>query len=96
MTQSEHDACIYLKFEGGKWMIICLYVDDLLIRGDWESQTFAIEHLKLKFSVSAEGNVKRYLGINVITHSKYWKLDQYDNIIEFLKEHNMESPRVTD
>ena len=77
-------------------MIICLYVDDLLIGGDWESQTFAIEHLKSKFSISTEGNVKRYLGINVATNNKYWKLDQYDNIIEFLKEHDMESPRVTD
>ena len=61
-------------------MIICLYVDDLLIRGDWESQTFTIEHLKSKFSVSTEGNVKRYLGINMTTNDEYWKLDQYDNI----------------
>ena len=63
-------------------MIICLYVDDLLIRGDWVSQTFAIEHLKSKFSVSAEGNVKRYLGINMMTNNEYWKLDQYNDIIK--------------
>ena len=77
-------------------MIICLYIDDLLIRDDQESQTFTIEHLKLKFSISTEGNVKRYLGINMTTNNKYWKLDQYNNIIEFLKEHNMESLGVTD
>ena len=96
LSRSEHDACVYSKFNGEKWMIICLYVDDLLIGGDQESQMSMIEHLKSKFSVSAEGSVKRYLGINVTTNDDTWKLDQYDDIMDFLKEHNMESSRVTD
>ncbi len=30
---NESDKCIYSKFENGKGVIICLYVDDMLIFG---------------------------------------------------------------
>jgi hypothetical protein len=35
LKQSEHDSCIYYNVtDKSKWLVICLYVDDLLIGGD--------------------------------------------------------------
>ena len=97
LKRSEHDPCVYHLHDGnGKWVIICLYVDDLLIGGDAMTKERIIIHLKTKFSVSAEGDVKRYLGINVTTGDGPWKLDQADDILSFLKSQGMETARPVD
>ena len=77
-------------------MIVCLYVDDLLIGGDPKSREETVTFLKRKFNVSAEGNVKRYLGINVTTGPGPWKLDQTEDIQNFLAEHGMDRSKKID
>ena len=55
-----------------------------------------VDYLKRKFNVSAEGNVKRYLGINVTTGDRPWKLDQTDDIQNFLVEQGMDQSKKID
>src|SRR6185312_4739216 len=97
LRRSEHDPCVYYRFEGSsKWLILCLYVDDQLIGGDAESSRMVIAHLKSKYNVSAEGDIKRYLGINVTTGRGPWKLDQSREIEEFLHEYGMDTAKPVD
>ena len=77
-------------------MIVCLYMDDLLLGGDPKLREETIDYLKRKFNVSAEGNVKRYLGINVTTRDGPWKLDQTDDIQNFLVEQGMDRSKKID
>ena len=85
LTCIEHDPCIYqTQTDGSKWTILCLYVDDLLIAGDSDSTSQIVTFLKRKYSVSAEGNIQRYLGINVTSGPGPWKLDQSLDIREFI------------
>src|SRR6185312_11686269 len=88
---------MYYRFEGSsKWLILCLYVDNLLIRGDAESLRMVIAHLKSKYNVLAEGDIKRYLRINMTTGRGPWKLDQSREIEEFLHEYGMDTAKPVD
>jgi hypothetical protein len=71
-------------------------VDDLLIAGDSNSTGKIIDFLKRKYSVSAEGNIKRYLGINVTTGSGPWKLDQSTDIQNFIRLHQLQGAKKAD
>ena len=94
LTCIEHDPCIYqTQTDGSKWTILCLYIDDLLITRDPESTLQIIIFLKRKYSVSAEGDIQRYLGINVTTRLGPWKLDQSSDIHEFIQMHLLEGAK---
>ena len=76
--------------------MLCLYVDDLLITGDPESTWEIIDFLKRKYSVSAEGQIKRYLRINVTIGSGPWKLDQSKDIRDFITAHSFQGLKKVD
>ena len=82
--------------EKSKWIIVCLYVDDLFVGGDNESKKAFIEYLKSKYNVSSEGDISRYLGVSVTTRKGQWTLDQTREIEIFIKEHQMESAKKID
>ena len=97
LTRSEHDPCVYHRVVGrDKWVVICLYVDDLFIGGDARSRDEIIAYLKSKYNVSAEGEISRYLGVSVTTGDGPWKLDQTHEIEEFLKENQMNMSKPID
>ncbi len=46
LKRLEHNSCIYHRTQnGGKWIIVCLYVDDLFVGGDTKSRKAFIEYL---------------------------------------------------
>ena len=96
LIRTEHDPCVYHMIKSDRWMIVCLYVDDLLLGSDPKLREETINYLKRKFNVLAEGNVKRYLGINVTTGNGPWKLDQMENIQNFLMEQGMDRSKKID
>jgi hypothetical protein len=97
LTRIEHDPCIYrTQTCENEWVILCLYVDDLLIAGDDTSVKKIIDFLKRKYSVSAEGKIQRYLGINVTTGEGPWRLDQSSDILGFIRDQQLEGLRKAD
>jgi len=97
MMRSEHDPCMYHRVIGrDRWAIICLYVDDLFIGGDERSKEDIITYLKSKYSVSAEGEISRYLGVSVTTGNGPWRLDQTRDIEDFLRDHQMDTSKPID
>ena len=64
---SESDKCLYIKVPEGKVVIICLYVDDMLILGsDLEIVTSTKKFLSAQFSMKDLGTTDVILGIKII------------------------------
>ncbi|GKD92154.1 zinc finger, CCHC-type containing protein, partial [Tanacetum coccineum] len=64
---NQADKCVYSKFdESGKGVIICLYVDDMLIFGTDQVQVdLTKEFLSSKFSIKDMGEADVILGIRI-------------------------------
>jgi len=64
---NECDKCVYSKFQPGKGVIICLYVDDMLIFGTEVEEVEKIKcFLSSKFSTKDMGEADVILIINII------------------------------
>ncbi|CAM8986467.1 unnamed protein product [Rhodiola kirilowii] len=66
--RSKYDTCLYLKRpKSGLCLYLLLYVDDILIMSNAESE---IEKIKKELSMNIDmkdlGNTKKILGINII------------------------------
>ena len=67
---NESDKCVYSKFEHGKGVIICLYVEDMLIFGtDLEEVEKTKNFLCSKFSMKDMGEADIILGIKSIRNN---------------------------
>ena len=75
---NQADKCVYTKFdELGKGVIICLYVDDMLIFGtDQEQVDSTKEFLSSKFSMKDMGEADVILGIRIKRNGKEISLSQ--------------------
>ncbi|GJV75784.1 zinc finger, CCHC-type containing protein [Tanacetum coccineum] len=88
---NQSDKCMYNKFdEYGKEVIICLYVDDMLIfRTDQVQVDLTKEYLSLRFSMKDMGEVDVILDIRIkhesneisISQSRYIKKLEYSRVI---------------
>ncbi|GKC51030.1 zinc finger, CCHC-type containing protein [Tanacetum coccineum] len=67
---NQADKCVYSKFdESGKWVIICLYVDDMLIFGTDQVQVdLTKEFLSSRFSMKAMGEADVILAISQLEY----------------------------
>ncbi|GJW35407.1 zinc finger, CCHC-type containing protein [Tanacetum coccineum] len=84
------DKCIYSKFdESGKGVIICLYVDDMLIFGtDLVQVDLTKEFLSSRFSMKDMGEVDVILGIRIKHESNGMAISQSHYIEKVLKKFN--------
>nr|GEX42683.1 zinc finger, CCHC-type [Tanacetum cinerariifolium] len=69
---NQSDKCVYSKFDGsGKGVIICLYVDDMLIFGTGQNQVDKNKKfLSSKFSMKDMGEADVILGIKIKSENK--------------------------
>jgi hypothetical protein len=79
-----------------KWLIICLYVDNLLTGCDAKSMEAIAKFLKSKYSFLLEGKISHYLGISVKTGNGKWRLNQTTKIKQFLHKNRMETANPAD
>ncbi|KAJ6843584.1 uncharacterized protein M6B38_297015 [Iris pallida] len=64
---SKTDKCVYTKFADGRGVIVCLYVDDMLILGmDLSCVTETKKFLSTKFSMKDLGEADVILGLKII------------------------------
>ncbi|GJU52058.1 zinc finger, CCHC-type containing protein [Tanacetum coccineum] len=89
---NQSDKCVYSKFDGsGKGVIICLYVDDMLIFGTDQNQVDKTKKfLSSKFSMKDMGEVDVILGIKIKRENKGIVITQSHYIEEILKKFNCE------
>lgn len=87
---NESDKCVYTKFDGkGNGVIICLYVDDMLIFGtDLEQVQLTKSFLSSKFDMKDMGQADVILGIQIVRDEKSITLTQSHYIEKVLKRFN--------
>ncbi|XP_067625198.1 zinc finger protein 208-like [Eurosta solidaginis] len=90
-SRSNHDYCVYTKFNHGDFLIVIMYVDGLLIAGkhissiNWLKTT-----LSKKFQMSDCGTLKYFLGIKIETFGDYISLSQESSIDKRLSKFGTE------
>ena len=87
---NQADKCVYSKFdESGKRVIICLYVDNMLIFGTDQNQVdLTKEFLSSKFSMKDMGEADVILGIRIKHESNKISISQSHYIEKVLKKFN--------
>lgn len=86
---NESDKCIYRKFQNGRGIIICLYVDDMLIFGtDLQLIEDAKKFLSTNFSMKDMGVADVILGIKIIRDHSGITLSQSHYNEKVLKKFN--------
>ncbi|GJR82021.1 zinc finger, CCHC-type containing protein [Tanacetum coccineum] len=94
MPSNEHKLykCVYCKFDKfGKGVIICLYVDDMLIFGIDQNQVDKTkEFVSLNFSIKDKGEADVILGIIIKRKNKGLTITQSYYIEKILKKFNYE------
>ncbi|GJT10875.1 zinc finger, CCHC-type containing protein [Tanacetum coccineum] len=91
MSGNEH-KCVYSKFDSSsKGVIICLYVDDMLIFGSDQNQVDkSKKFLSSKFSMKDMGEADVILGIKIKRENKGIVITQSHYIEKILKKFNRE------
>ena len=94
---NEADKCVYSKFDDkGHGVIICLYVDDILVIGtSIEQVEMTKESLSLSFSMKELGEVNIILGIKIINHNGGLMLNQSHYIEKILKRFVFEKAPIS-
>ncbi|GKA14699.1 zinc finger, CCHC-type containing protein [Tanacetum coccineum] len=87
---NQSDKCVYSKYgETGKGVIICLYIDDMLIFGiDQVQIDLTKEFLSFKFSMKDMGDADVILGIRIKHKSNRISISQSHYIEKVLKKFN--------
>ncbi|GKE61884.1 zinc finger, CCHC-type containing protein [Tanacetum coccineum] len=90
---NQSDKCVYSKFDGSeKGVIICVYVDDMLIFGTDQNQVDKTKKvLSLKFSMKDMGEADVILGIKIKRENKGIVITQSRYIEKILKKFNHEN-----
>ncbi|GJU52704.1 zinc finger, CCHC-type containing protein [Tanacetum coccineum] len=88
---NQSDKCVYSKFDrSGKGVIICLYVDDMLIGTDQNQVDETKKFLSSKFSMKDMGEADVILGIKIKREAKGIVITQSHYIDKILKKFNRE------
>nr|GEW97103.1 zinc finger, CCHC-type [Tanacetum cinerariifolium] len=89
---NQSDKCVYSKFnDSGKGVIICLYVDDMLIFGtDQNKVDKTKKFLSSRFSMKDMGEANVILGIKIKRKNKGIVITQSHYIEKILKKFNRE------
>ncbi len=93
LTQSTHEPCLFYKKEKGKYVILTIYVDDLLLTGtDNESIREIREKLKKTYTVKDLGLIKRFLGMQFIRNEDRGQINvvQTEYITDILRNMRLE------
>ncbi|KAL0313427.1 UNVERIFIED_CONTAM: Retrovirus-related Pol polyprotein from transposon TNT 1-94 [Sesamum radiatum] len=87
---NQSDKCVYSKFDNsGNGVIICLYVDDMLIFGTNQHQVdLTKDFLSSRFSMKDMGEADVILGIRIIRENKGISISQSHYIEKVLNKFN--------
>lgn len=93
----DFDLCVYYKkLPNGEFVILLLYVDDMLVAGNSVRIVRELkQHLSQRFSMKDLGVAKRILGMNIIRDRKKreLRLSQEKYILKILERFNMKNAK---
>ena len=72
--RSKADPCLLYRENNDGMIIICIYVDDILIVGSQSSIEAAVQDLKTKFTVKRVGTLQEYVGCTVLRSGREKKV----------------------
>ncbi|CAM8936274.1 unnamed protein product [Rhodiola kirilowii] len=85
-----NDYSLYTLQKDGQFLILLVYVDDVIITGPSESLISAVKKfIQQKFQIKYLGPLKYFPGLEVARSSAGIFLNQRKYVIELLEEHNM-------
>nr|GEX39782.1 ribonuclease H-like domain-containing protein [Tanacetum cinerariifolium] len=89
-SQSKSDYSLYIMFDKGVFLVLLVYVDDIIITGNsvYEIEKFKV-CLKSKFMIKDLGKIKYFLGIEVVDTEKGIFLNQRKYVLDLLSEYGM-------
>ncbi|XP_071741390.1 uncharacterized mitochondrial protein AtMg00810-like [Rutidosis leptorrhynchoides] len=86
-VQSANDYSLFVKSQGSLFLALLVYVDDIVITGNNESEIEKFKHfLKTKFLIKDLGELKYFLGIEVLKDKNGLCLSQRKYCLELLDE----------
>ncbi|KAL2243797.1 UNVERIFIED_CONTAM: Retrovirus-related Pol polyprotein from transposon TNT 1-94 [Sesamum indicum] len=94
-TVNENDKCIYCKVKGDKMIILCLYVDDILLIGSCldiitETKLF----LKNKFEMKDMGEANVILGIKLTRSTDRIAISQSHYVEKIIEKFGYQNSRI--
>ena len=96
-VQSKFDYSLFTKNSGSVFMILLVYVDDIVITGNDESEIKKFkEFLNSKFLIKDLGELKYFLGIEVLKNDNGICMTQRKYCLELLHEYGMLAAKPVD
>lgn len=89
-SQSKSDYSLYTKCDNGVFLVLLVYVDDIIVTGNnlGEIEKFKM-FLKGKFKIKDLGKLKYFLGIEVVDCENGICLNQRKYVLDLLSEYGM-------
>ncbi|KAI3520152.1 hypothetical protein L1887_09385 [Cichorium endivia] len=86
-VQSKNDYSLYVKQKGDTFIVLLVYVDDIVLTGNNEDEIESVKcFLKTKFLIKDLGILKYFLGIEIVNISDGLCLSQRKYCLELLYE----------
>ncbi|CAM9000017.1 unnamed protein product [Rhodiola kirilowii] len=93
-SRCEADHCCYTKRYKNSYIILLLYVDDMLIAGaNWTEIDVLKKKLSKQFAIKDLGAAKQILRMRIIRNKECLKLSQEEHVKKVLKRFNMDDVR---
>ncbi|KAK6158321.1 hypothetical protein DH2020_005635 [Rehmannia glutinosa] len=84
-SQSKSDSSLFIKFSSNNILILCVYVDDIILAGNNIQEIEAIKaHLDAPFTIKDLGQLKYILGIEIARNKQGITLCQRKNALDLL------------
>ena len=83
--------CVYYDdLDGDRWIIVLIFVDDLLVIGSSTRSDEFISSITKKLCISSNSELKRYIGVDVDTHPEGgFFLSQTSDILKCVAKHGL-------
>ena len=88
-VRSKYDPNVYLNLIHGSFMIILLYLDDLLIIGSSKKEIASLKAMNHVFSMIDLGLLSQFLGLKIALSQHGIKVHNYKYASDFLINFNM-------
>lgn len=94
-SRSDNDHALYTKEVHGKLLVVCIYVDDLIVTGDDENMVEEFKTvMKREFEMSDLGLLNYFLGMEIVQNQEGIFLSQECYAKRLLEKFNMEDCKI--